>query len=138
MEEAMAEQSKFGGMPSFDFGKLMESFRLPGLDVSALLERERKNIEALAEASRIVFEGWQALIQRQADIMKEAMEEAISSARLEDTKNRVDMTRQAFEKALSNMRELAEMATKSQRDAFEVVRKRWEEDVSAFRAPKSE
>ena len=132
----MAEQSKVGGMPSFDFSKLMEAFRLPGLDVSALLERERKNIEALTEASRIAFEGWQALLQRQADITKEAREEALSSARLEDTKNRVEMTRQAFEKALSNMRELAEMATKSQRDAFEVVRRRWEENVSSL-APKS-
>jgi phasin family protein len=135
MEEAMVEQSK---LPSFDFSKLMESFRLPRLDVSALLERERKNIEAVTEASRIAFEGWQALMQRQADIMKEAMEEALSSARLEDTKKRLDTTRRGFEKALANMRELAEMAAKSQREAFDVVRKRWEENIATFRPQKSE
>ena len=126
----MAEQPS--SMPSFDFSKLMESWRIPGVDVPALLECERKNIEALTEANRIAFEGWQALMQRQADILKETMEQALSSAGQQDANNRLEIARQGFEKALSNMRELAEMAAKSQREAFDVVRKRWEDNVSAL------
>jgi phasin family protein len=41
----------------------------------------------------------------------------------------------AFETALSNMRELAEMAAKSQKDAFEIIRKRVEENLAVLRAP---
>ena len=46
--------------------------------------------------------------------------------------------RSAFETALGNMRELAEMAAKSQRDAFEVIRKRVEENMNALRGKKSD
>ena len=52
--------------PVSDFTKLMSQFRLPGVDFAALVDRERKNIEALAEANRIAFEGWQSLVRRQA------------------------------------------------------------------------
>ena len=55
------EKGTPGEMPFFDFTKLMSQFRLPGVDFAALVDRERKNIEALAEANRIAFEGWQPL-----------------------------------------------------------------------------
>ena len=48
-------------------------------------------------------------------------------------KKRADFAKEGFEKALSNMRELAEMAAKSQKEAFEVVRKRIEENVEGIR-----
>src|SRR6266404_1802907 len=46
---------------------------------------------------------------------------------------RADLAKEGFEKALTNMRELAEMATKSQKEAFDVVRKRIEENVEGIR-----
>ena len=60
------EKGTTGETPFFDFTKLMSQFRLPGVDFAALVDRERKNIEALAEANRIAFEGWQSLVRRQA------------------------------------------------------------------------
>src|SRR5258708_29601463 len=59
--------------PVFDFTKLMSQFRLPGVDFAALVDRERKNIEALAKANRIAFEGWQRLVRRPAEILQETM-----------------------------------------------------------------
>ena len=120
-------------MPFFDFTKLMSQFRLPGVDFAALVDRERKNIEALAEANRIAFEGWQALVRRQAEILQETMKKVVTNAGQEDAvKKRADLAKEGFEKALANMRELAEMATKSQKEAFEVVRKRIEENVEGI------
>src|SRR5215216_2472285 len=49
------EKAVAGEAPVFDFTKLMSQFRLPGVDFAALVERERKNIEALAKANRIAF-----------------------------------------------------------------------------------
>jgi phasin family protein len=121
-------------MPSFDFTKLLNQFRLPGVDFAALVDRERKNIEALVEANKIAFEGWQALVRRQSEILQETMKQAVADARQEDAvKKRTDLAKQGFEKALSNMRELAEMATKSQKDAFDVVRRRYEENMEGIR-----
>ena len=128
------EKSTAGEMPFFDFTKLMSQFRLPGVDFAALVDRERKNIEALAEANRIALEGWQALVRRQAEILQETMKKVVTNAGQEDAvKKRADLAKEGFEKALANMRELAEMATKSQKEAFEVVRKRIEENVEGIR-----
>src|SRR5439155_25969704 len=128
------EKGASGEMPFFDFTKLMSQFRLPGVDFTALVDRERKNIEALAEANRIAFEGWQNLVRRQAEILQETMKKVVADAGQEDAmKKRADLAKEGFEKALSNMRELAEMAAKSQKEAFEVVRKRIEENVEGIR-----
>ena len=128
------EKGAAGETPVFDFTKLMSQFRLPGVDFTALVDRERKNIEALVKANRIAFEGWQRLVRRQAEILQETMKKVVADAGQEDAmKKRADLAKEGFEKALANMRELAEMATKSQKEAFEVVRKRIEENVEGIR-----
>ena len=128
------EKGTAGETPVFDFTKLMSQFRLPGVDFAALVDRERRNIEALAEANRIAFEGWQRLVRRQAEILQETMKEVVANAGQQDAiKRRTDLAKEGFEKALANMRELAEMATKSQKEAFDVVRKRIEENVEGIR-----
>ena len=55
------------GIPSLnDLSKLAEQFKLPGVDVSAIVEWQRKDLEALAEANRRAYEGVQAATQRLA------------------------------------------------------------------------
>src|SRR5712672_2095667 len=128
------ENGAAGETPVFDLTKLMSQFQLPGVDFAALVDRERKNIEALAEANRIAFEGWQRLVRRQAEMLQETMKKVVADAGQEDAiKKRADLAKEGFEKALANMRELAEMATKSQKEAFDVVRKRIEENVEGIR-----
>jgi len=111
-------------MPFPDFTKMMQAYKVPGIDFSAILAREKKNIEALTKANQIAFEGWQALVRRQSEILKETMEETMAAARKQDAAQRVEVAKKGFEKAIGHMRELAEMATKSQKEAFEVVQKR--------------
>jgi phasin family protein len=111
----------------------MSQFRLPGVDFAALVDRERKNIQALAEVNRIAFESWQRLVRRQAEILQETMKKVVADSGQVDAMKRTDLAKEGFEKALANMRELAEMGSKSQREAFEVVRKRIEENVEGIR-----
>jgi phasin family protein len=140
----MAEENKSTGSgstggptPAFDFSKMLQQFKIPGVDFSSIVERERKNIEALAEANRIAFEGWQNLVRRQSEILQDSMKRAVEESRNQNAlKNGAEIARSAFETALGNMRELAEMAAKSQRDAFEVIRKRVEENMNALRGKK--
>ena len=138
----MADENKsslfgeFGKMPSFDFTKLVKDFKLPGVDLATIIDREKKNIEALTEANRVAFEGWQALVHRQAEILQESVKRAVGTVQGEDLgTKRMDLAAHAFETALSNMRELAEMAAKSQKEAFEIIRKRAEENLAALRVP---
>ena len=128
------EKVAIGETPIFDFTELMSQFRLPGVDFAALVDRERKNIEALTKANRIAFEGWQRLVSRQAEMLQETMKKVIADAGQQDAKKkRADLAKEGFEKALANMRELAEITTQSQKEAFDVVRKRIEENVEGIR-----
>jgi len=42
--------------------KLIEKFQLPSLDIDALIDWQRKDMEALTEANRQVSEGIKALV----------------------------------------------------------------------------
>jgi phasin family protein len=126
-----------GPAPGFDFTKMLEQFKIPGVDFSSIVERERKNIEALTQANRIAFEGWQNLVRRQSEILQDSMKRAVDDANSQTALNNgAELARSAFETALANMRELAEIATKSQKDAFEVIRKRVEENMNVLRGKK--
>jgi len=140
----MADENKdslfgdFGKMPNFDFTTLMKDFKLPGVDLATIMDREKKNIEALTEANRIAFEGWQALVHRQAEILQESIKQAVGTMQGEDAgTKRMDLAAHAFQTALSNMRELAEMAAKSQKEAFDIIRKRVEENLAVLSPPGS-
>ena len=54
----------------------LESINLPGVDMSKILDAQRKNVEAITQANRIALEGVQSLMQRQAEIMQQSVEEA--------------------------------------------------------------
>jgi phasin family protein len=45
----------------------------------------------------------------------------------------MEIARQGFEKALANMRQLAETATESQKQAIEILRRRFEDGMAAMR-----
>ena len=127
-------------MPFGDIAQMLQQFKVPGVDLGALMDARRKDIEALAEANRQAFEGMQAIARRQAEILQQTMGEWQESAQKLAGKDlgasaaqQTEMAKAAFEKALSNMREMAEMATKSQSQAFETVNKRFQENLADLR-----
>jgi len=130
------DMSKF-----FDLEKLMNDMRVPGMDPASLMETQRKNIDALVQANRVAAEGMQALADRQRDIFREHMEQmqqfmrdAVSADTPEaNAARQAELVKIAFEKALVNMRELAELASKSQGEALEIVNKRMVDNLDEFR-----
>jgi len=125
--------------PFPDIAKLMEQFKVPGLDVSKIVEAQRKDIEALTQANQAAYAGVQELARRQTEILQETMAEwqaAMSQAAGGDSANmakQAELAQQAFGKAFGNMRELAEMAAKSQTQAWEVIQKRFHENLANMR-----
>lgn len=116
----------------FDLTKAFTNLNIPGLDVQGLLEAQRKNIEALAEANRLAMEGMQAVARRETEILTQAMSEAqkasatvrSASGPREIAAAQVDIAKEAFEKAIMNMRELAEMVQKSNVEACNIINRR--------------
>jgi phasin family protein len=130
----MAEQQSNSPWP--DLGELLKQFQIPGLDLGKWADSQRQNIKALQEANQAAVQGWQNLMTRQAEQLRESFEawqQAIGESAKGDpgevAKRQLEMGQQAFEKALANMRELADIAVKAQSDASDIIRKRFEESL---------
>jgi len=128
------------GTPFVDVTKILEQFKIPGVDLQAVLEARRKDVEALTQANQIAFENMQALARREAEILQQTMTEwqgamggFAGKSPAEMAAKGTELATQAFGRALANMRELAEMATKSQSQAYEVLNKRFQENLEEMR-----
>lgn len=126
--------------PFLDPAKMMEQFRVPGVDMQSLADAQRKNVEALMQANQQAYEGMQAMAARQAELMRAAaaaMQGAMQQMSGKDPSTmattQAELARQTFEKALADMRELAEIMTKSQSRAYETLSKRFLEHVEELR-----
>ena len=110
--------------------------REPAGAASAVLDNRRKDLKALVEANEKSYKGLQAVVQRQAEMLKSVIGEwqsAVKDMPGKDPKENLakldEMGRAAFKQALADMKELAELAAKSQADAFNVVRDRINDNV---------
>jgi phasin family protein len=125
----------------FDVTKAFGDFRLPGLDVEAIVATQRKNLEALVQANQLAVEGIRALAQRQAEIARQAFDEASTLVREwtrpaapeERLSKNVEVAKQSFEKGLANARELSELTTKASTDVFGVIARRVSEGFDEAR-----
>ena len=133
--------SKFD-LSKFDMTKMLGDVKIPGFDMEAIMGAQRKNIEALTAANQTAVQGMQAVAQRQAEILSQAMNEVSSIAQQlagnasnpqEMTTKQAELARKGFEQALSNMRELAEMVSKSNTDAFAIINKRVTESLQELK-----
>ena len=121
-------------LPGFDFAKLIESCQISGVDMMSLIDMEKKNIDALTEVNRSAYESWRNLMARQTEAFQETMKAIAAEAGNETVAGRrTEIARQGFEKALANMRQLAETATESQKQTIEIMRRRFEEGMAAMR-----
>jgi phasin family protein len=125
----------------FDISKMMSDFKIPGVSSEDLMESQRKHIEAATAANQVAIECIQAVTRRQAEIVRQSLQEVAKVAREAwDPANpekaalrQTEFAKQAFERAISNAREIAEMVAKSNREAFDIVNKRVAENLDEVR-----
>lgn len=129
----MADQESKREWPNLDVSELLKQFQIPGVDVGKLLEGQRENIKALQEANQTALKGWQNVMTRQTELLREAFEtwqssisDSAKAPPAELAQKQIERGQKAVEKALANMRELAEMAIKSNSEAADIIRKRFE------------
>ena len=114
--------------------------RLQNLDLTSgagkLLEGGRKDLEALMQANERSYQGLQTVVQRQTEMIKSAIGEWQTAAKEmpgKDAKANLakldELGRQSFQRAIDDIKELANLAAKSQADAFDVVRQRIQANV---------
>jgi phasin family protein len=123
-----------------EYKKLIGQFKLPGIDVSAILESRRKDIESIAEANTTALAGVHSLAQKQSDILRTTLTELqslvtrVAQPAGQPAANTGEVVQQALRKALVDMQELADTAYRAQSDSFAVVTRRAAEHVEELKA----
>ena len=115
--------------PFENVAKMIQQFKVPGLDMAPIIESRRKDVEALVEANKATYGAIQALAAKQTEILSQAMQGiqdsakglATGSAFAPDPVKQAELVRSAYEKALSDMKDLAEIGRKAQVDATAAI-----------------
>lgn len=126
--------------PFADVTKMIEQFKMPGVDMSAIVEARRKDIEALVEANKAAYESMQALARKQTEMLTQAMlgiqqtaKAASAGVGIGDPAKQAQVVQNACEKALADMKELAEMARHSQADTMAHITQRATEHMQEIK-----
>ena len=119
----------------YDFGdlnKIMSEYQVPGVDWQELMAAQQKNLQALAKANQVLVEGAQAVVRREVEILQKSMAELAAASKemmqqgdpQAQASKRLELAKASFEAAIANMRELAEVAGRANREALEVINQR--------------
>ncbi len=125
-----------------DFGKVLGDMRAPTVDLETVVAMQRKNMEALTQANQLALEGAQAVMRHQMEMARRSMEEFSTlfagffqpnGSMEERLAKQADMSKTALEKGLSNAREITDLMTKANSEAFNVITRRVTETLEELR-----
>lgn len=128
--------------PQHDMMRMLSEFRMPMMpDLEALASSQRRNLEALSQANRVALEGAQAIARRHMEILQQGVAEltqSMQSLSLQDPQGaatkQAELMKTSYEKAVANMKELADLIQKSSEEALSVLNKRFAEAMDEIRA----
>ena len=112
-----------------EFFKNAKPYRFSAADVDAMLASQRKTLDAFNAAGRVVAEAAQKITARQAELVKETLDgmtdvmtEMSKAASFEDAAaKQAEFAKEAFETAIENGREVAEMIAETNEAAAEPI-----------------
>lgn len=124
------------------FGRFGRDLKLPNVDVEAILNHHRKNLEALEKSARASAAGASSLLSRQREMLQDALHEIADMAQAYKAPgdprdlmaNQAAFARKSFESALRNAGEVAELARKSGTESVEILRDRIKEAMEEIRS----
>ena len=132
-----------GDRPEADMMKMLAEFRLPGVpDMEQLTAAQRRNFEALSAANKVALEGAQAVARRHTEIMQQSMSEMTQAMQSMSgapdpqagAAKQAEMLKSAYERAVGNMREVADLIQKSNSEALSLLNQRFTEAMEEVKA----
>lgn len=127
------------------FFQMFEQFgrdlKLPTVDVEAMLDHHRRNLEALQKAASASASGAGTLMERQKAMLEAALADVTAMAEKlrtpgtpqEMMARQTEFARKGFDAVLKNADEAAAIVRQSGEEAIEILRKRIQESVEELR-----
>ncbi len=121
--------------------KMFSNAALPHVDTSALLETQSKNLYALMAANQSVMAGARNLLQRQGELMQEALDEANEAIQEmgnisdpnEVVEKQTELVKAAYDKTLANSREISDMIANNYQEAADEINQRFSESLNEIK-----
>lgn len=121
-----------------DIPGALSKLKLPGIDISALIDSRRKDVEAVLAANEQAYRGLEAVAKRQREMLTEAMkslrastEETLATQGAAARAGRIaGQAQQALGQALADMKELAELSARSQQQVVQTLGKRLRDGIN--------
>ena len=124
--------SSFARLPAFDAASFTQAFKLPGFDVTTVLDIQRRNVEALTAANQTIAQGLQTVVQRQGEIARQSVRQfqdlvsfkPSSTSVRETLVKRIDLMKTSYEKSVADARELGDVVAKVGTEAADILSRR--------------
>ena len=106
--------------------------KLPGFDVTTVLDIQRRNVEALSAANQTIVQGLHTVVQRQGEIARQSAKQfqdllsvKPSSTSVEETLvKQIDVAKTSYEKTVADARELGDLVAKVGSEAVDILSRR--------------
>jgi phasin family protein len=143
MGTAARTMSEMGANAMNEFTRMFADMKIPAApDMEALMAAHRRNLETLSAANRVALEGAQAIARRNMEIMQQTMTELTENMRnfatVENPSARAarqaDLLKAAYERAVANMQEIADLIQKSSGEALGLLNRRFTEAFDEVKA----
>jgi phasin family protein len=137
-----ADYSKLFALP--DAGAIVDQLKklftphaFGGIDLSSVIDSQRKNVEAVATANQDILDSTVALIHRQNDVLNETVELVASTAKglagskspREAVEKQGELIRVGLSKTLEELRAAIEAVTRTNTETLGTMKTRFEENL---------
>ena len=121
-----------------DMTRMFKDMKMPGVPgTQALMEAYKRNLDVMSAANKIALEGAQAVAKRHMEIMQQTMSELSENLRnmtttespADKATKQTEMLKTAYERAVANTKELADLIQNANGEALALLNKRFVEDM---------
>ena len=133
----MGRKATEAGMAGMnEFTRMFSEMKFPAMpDMDSFLAAHRRNMETLSAANRVALEGAQTVAKRHMEIVQQTMQEMTETIRelsSPDTPQvraakQAELIKQAYERAVAHMKELADLIQRSNGEALSMLNQRFAE-----------
>jgi phasin family protein len=129
-----------------EYSKMFADMKMPMMpgmpDMDSFLALHRKNLEVLTAANKVALEGAQTVARRHMEIMQETMHEISETMRDMTTAEspqakaakQTEMMKASYERAVSHVKELADLIQRSNGEALNMLHGRFTEAMDEVKA----
>ena len=118
--------------PAPSFNSFAKLFQVPGFGINTVVDIQRRNVEALTAANQTIAQGLQTVVQRQGEIARQSVKQfqdlvsfkPSSTSVTETLVKQIDVAKTAYEKNVTNARELGDIVAKVGSEAADILSRR--------------